>query len=282
MGDEDKLLDPNVEDQTDGVSDDGQVTDPDQGVSFDDQLTTEDGEGADQKPEEKTEVEKHQERMNFAFQRKQRQLQEQRAANEALQRKLDAANAALGKYQQKTRPVIPPVPDTFDADYDRKMQERDQAILDQKEYDDNVRRQTAAVDQRKKQVVEKRLEDLKTMQNNFVANATKLGMDEKELNGYEAIMAPLVTPANAPIVEYIMQHESGPLLVKYLSTEPLELDDLTRLGPLQAGIQLETKILPKAEKLKPGTTKTPAPIDPLESKGKVKEDNPFIKGASFE
>jgi hypothetical protein len=115
--------------------------------------------------------------------------------------------------------------------------------------------------------------------NEFQGNAVKLGVDEQELN--LAIQQVNTYGIQQDLGMHIMERPDGPLVAKYLASNPLELDNLSGLSPYQAAIYVESQIAPKAAGLKKRTTSAPDPLTPPRGAGQPpKERGP--KGATFE
>jgi len=90
-----------------------------------------------------------------------------------------------------------------------------------------------------------------------------------------------MTADNAQVAEYILAHDSGPLIVQYLSQNPLELEKVASMSPVNASVYIATNVVEKAVGLKPQQTAAPKPVDTLESKGATPAEHPALKGAVF-
>ncbi len=279
---------PNVADQgTDDQSTSTDVgsNDTDLSTSVDTSVdesgqSTDDANGSDQTPEldDKT----PQDKLNYAFAKKQSELRAANARAEEADAKLAEATAKLNELTVKKRPVVPELPDTYDADYAAKMALRDQAIKDQGQWDAAAKNQETARAQLQQQAITDRQTEIRDKESKYFERGEALGFTSKELGDIGDKIAPYITPANAATVEYLLEREDGPLIVKYLQANPIELDKVSNMAPLHASVYISTDLSTKAKALKPATTKTPAPIETLDGAAPSKDENPLIKGAIFE
>jgi len=217
-----------------------------------------------------------------AFKKKQFQLQQTRDEKDVLQKKNDELQAQINKSKKTTRPVVPPVPEAYDADYTQKITERDQAIADQIAYDNNVKSQENQALYNQQQMVLKRHADLKESQQTFRKRSDDFGIKESDLDRTEAFLNTYITPQNAPTVEFMLKHKEGPLIMTYLSENPEDLEKVANMAPVDASAFIVTEIAPKAAGLKPTKTNTPKPVDTLETKKAPKMQDKALDGVTFE
>jgi len=223
-----------------------------------------------------------QSKMEFAFKKKAFQLQQERNKREAAEEKARKAEEALQKATAPKRPEIPDFPDALDTDYDSKIALRDKAISDQAKYDQDIlfaKRQQESVQQ---QVIEDRKTMLREKQQKYVERNDAIGIAPDEAKKYEDTVSKFITPSNAQTGEYLLSHKDGPLLVKYLAENPIELEAVAAMQPLDAAVYLATEVSKKAEGSRPKTPKTPAPVNTPERKGSPKGKHPALNGATFD
>jgi hypothetical protein len=276
---EDESLDADQASSVEGDEDDGEnsTTDADEGdQSSDSDQTDETGEeGKDEKDEQD-------DKTKYAFKKKAFQLQEERQKREKAEQKAAAAEAKLAELTKPKRPIVPDYPDPLDPLYQQKLKSRDEALIAQQKYDNDV----ASAEHQKKaasqDVVNQMLEGLKQKQTSFQEKITDLGLDAKDIDADEKTIIPFINSSNAPTAEYILGHDNGPLIVKYLANDPIEMDKVSRMTPMNAAVYINNEISPKAEKYKPATTKTPAPAKVINGRSKIKQEDPMIAGATFE
>lgn len=190
------------------------------------------------------------------------EAREQKRRAEELERRLQEIEANQPK---ETQPLIPPIPDPYDDDYEDKIRLRDEALVRQAEFNarEQERQQQAQVLEQTKQ--QQRQQELTAKAQEYSKRALALGVEAQELaQAGERIKSDV----SEGVAGYILGHEKGPLITKYLAANPLELDVLSKLNPEHAGAYLEMQVKPKAEQY--GTkkpTQAPEPVETLNSSG---------------
>jgi len=191
-----------------------------------------------------------------------------------LKDKLEAIEAEKGDV------TIPDLPDPYDEDYDVRITAREEAI-----------RQQAAQDAQKNIVIEQQTANNEAAQraeqnriNGLVEvydkNIAKLGLDSTDIKN--AVQTIVDYGVDGSVREFILQQEDGPLITKYLADNPLVLDDLRNMSPINAALKIETEIKAAASTLKPQASNAPDPAETLSGRGAGEKVNPLIKGAKFE
>lgn len=179
---------------------------------------------------------------------------------------------------QEQRPNIPQMPDPFDDDYESKVQARDKAILAQAEYDARQRlieQQQREQAQREQEAKTKSLVD---KAQKYTERAKSLGIESSDLQQAGQRLAGHLSD---DLTMFILEDDKGPLMTKFLASNPLELDKISSLDPMRAAIYLETQIKPKAEQLSvKKVTQAPEPVETLSGGGSPKRYGP--EGATFE
>lgn len=224
---------------------------------------TEENEGSSEQQEQSTESEDGkkvtlpphvQEAVNKAIGRQHRLAQEQREEADRLRQELETLR---GKQPQVQRPVIPPVPDPLDDDFDQQMQERDEAIKRQMQFDSEQQ-------QRQWQEQQKATSEQQEQQQAFVAKAVsyKQRADKLHIEPQALQMAgQIVSAYGLPdvLADHILSHEQGPLITQHLASNLNDLEKLGAMDPVSAGIYLATSVVPRLPTVK---TKTGAPPPP--------------------
>ncbi len=193
-----------------------------------------------------------------------------------LERKLEEIQAQAPKEQ---RPDLPALPDQYDDDYETRIRERDQALIAQAQFDARQRltqeRQQQAEFDRQQQAQQKRYDSVAE----YSKRATSLGVTTEELQAAGTRLQGMVS---SDVESYILDSDKGPLMTKYLAANPLELDTLNQLNPMQAAVYLETQVKSKAEQYgQKKVTSAPDPTDTL-SGGGAAPKNRGPSGAKFE
>ena len=203
-------------------------------------------------------------------------------ATRAAERRAEAVEAELAELRAnqpvEQRPAIPPMPDQFADDFDEKTKTRDKAIADASAYD--TRQETLATQktEQTQRAANERQQAATTAINTYTDRATALGITPDELaKSGDAVAAYGINDA---VVLHILGDEKGPALTKYLAENPIAMDKLNGLTPMQAAVHIENVVNPAALKMKK-TTNAPPPSTNLEGGGSPPSDR-GPKGATFE
>ena len=198
------------------------------------------------------------------------------AQNEArvLKEKLDAIEA------EKKVVIVPPVPDPYDEDYEAQVKARDEAIKRQATQDaqqQNVIEQQTAAQEAANRADQ---DHVQSLVDDYTKRIVTLGLDRVEMEsaGRTVVEAGI----SGEIAEFILQQEDGPLITKYLAANPIELDDLRHLPPIQAALKINSDIRLAASAMKPQASTAPDPAETLTGRGAGEQKNPLIAGATFE
>jgi multidrug efflux pump subunit AcrB len=190
-----------------------------------------------------------------------------------LKDKLAAAEADKGEI------LIPPIPDPFDEDYEEKIAVRDKSIMQKAEQDTqnkSVLEQKNATIQAEEDKDKERLNNLVT---SFDSRITPLGLDPADVKN--AVNTVVGYGISKEVGEYILQHEDGPLITKYLAENPVELDDLRNMTIIDAAFKIQSDIATAASAMKPQASSAPDPAEILTGRGAGEQKDPLIKGATF-
>lgn len=245
----------------------------------DSELAT-DSEAEHEEQPQKPEVDAKQEAINKAINKKHFEAQQAKRELAEAQAKLREFEEMQRKAQAAQYENIPPVPDPFDDDYEKKLAEREHALLAQARF--KAQQETyLEQQQRLKQEQEFReAQEFNTQVQNYGNRAKELGIEQGELKSAADVVATL--GLSNDLVKFIIADKDGPLIVKYLAANQLDGIELAQANPYQAGAKL-TEIKSKALNLRPKASKAPPP--PTDIVGKVAKDignHPLIKGAKFE
>ena len=194
---------------------------------------------------------------------------------EELARRLAEIEAQKPK---ETRPNVPPIPDPWDDNFEEKLRQRDEALTRAAAYDAQQRLIQEQEQAKEQQRLQRQQQELTTRVTTYSERAKQLGIDAQELAQAGQRLAGQVSD---DVASYILDNDQGPLMTKYLSANPLELDRLQSMSPMQAAVYLETQVKPKAAQLgQKKITQAPDPVETLNGGGAAPERGP--KGAKFE
>lgn len=223
----------------------------------------------------------HQEKIDFAFSKKQKQLQEEKRLRIEAEERAAKYEQDLRKFQVPKRPEIPEMPDVVDPQYAQKLALREETIKKQVMYDQKMKIFQHQAKQKQQQQQQQRMDELKQKTEKYAARSKDFGISDEDAKKYEDSIAPFISPKNAKMAEYILDHEQGPLIVKYLSKNPMEMEKLASMGSMDAAVYISNTLSDKAKTAKPKTSKTPAPGKTLKGKGGTSK-HAALDGAKFE
>jgi hypothetical protein len=148
------------------------------------------------------------------------------------------------------------------------------------EYDASLKQQQQIQQQNEYEATQQRNAKIATDLEAYTKNATKNAISPEELQKAAATVSSYGISQDIELA--ILADENGPLITKYLAGNPQEVEKLSGLSPIQAGVYLATSIQSKAVKLKPKTSNTPEPTTNLTG-GSLKPDDeyPNLKGVTF-
>lgn len=202
-------------------------------------------------------------------------------AREAQRRakELEARLAELEAKNKPAAPVIPSEPDPYDDDFETKLRERERAIREAAIYEAEqkvLERQRYAQQQA---MAQQQQEAINRAGSQFAERAAKIGISEQDMtNAVQSVVGYGLSPE---IGRELLIDEDGPAIVSYLASNPLELDSVVRMSPLQAYAHIKSNVRSKAVAVRK-PSKAPEPAQRLSGGGSSEGSSPLLKGASFE
>ena len=246
-----------------------------------DENTIENDQEVTEQPEEKHDgfiaLDKHQKDVNVQH----KKFRDEERGRVSAEQKLDAAEKKLDELRAaQTDVVIPPVPDQNSETFDADMQLRDDAIGLKADIKAEEKRKTLEQTKNDEARVAKENEALNEKVAAFDSNMVTLGL------------SPAATKAAADTVigygistmfqDVILEDVDGPLLVTYLSQNPVELEEMNSMSPLQLVNHINGGIRQKASLLKPKTSNAPEPPITLTGGGAPETKETWERGAKYE
>lgn len=261
---EDVTAEPEVEETEDSVEEQDSDSAPEAGET----------------PEKEIKFDEEQQRVfNDAVGKKVFKLREKEREAEALKKQLEELQAKLNERQA---PKIPDLPDPFrlsDEEYRQNLARRDEALKAAVAYEQEQRAIQQQQEALRQQEAQRQQEEMAQKVKSYSDRATKLGITPEELQVAGNTVAQF--GVDEALVGIILDEPEGPLITKYLSKNPLELDALRYLTPAQAAVRIATDIKKKAASLKPKVNNAPDPLEQPHGAGTApKPRGP--KGATFE
>ena len=181
-------------------------------------------------------------------------FREEQRRNQELQKRIEELEAKT-KPQIEESKDIPPIPDSFDDDYEVKIRQREEAIRLNAQAEALRNAQEAERIQKERDRQRQELERSEQLNSEFVQRASDLGVNPQALaSAQNAVIQYGITPE---LADTLLKDDLGPLMVQYLEANPLELSDIVNSSPMQAGLLL-AEVKSKSAGLKP-KTETDAP-----------------------
>lgn len=208
------------------------------------------------------------------------------ARERAKRGELEEKIARLEQFEQQSqqvaensgRPADMPEPDVWDDNYEQKMQAWKENVRAQAEWDvqEGYRQQQAEAEKWKQE--QERRENLFKEVSAYEQRAEAAGIDAQELG---AIGQSLATIGVNPDLEMaILRHEQGPLMSKYLASNPPLAAHLRDMDPVLAAMQLG-QALPGLKSQLTRKKSPPPPPEVPEGRGAVESER-GPKGATYE
>lgn len=204
---------------------------------------------------------------------------------ERARKKIEAEAERLRKENEELKAstvdtTVPPVPDRYDDDYEEKIRLRDEAIQRKTAHDEKQKRLDADRQRNEEAQAKQEKEAIDAKIATFDSNMVQLGLNPVEVK--EAADTLIGYGISDAVQDVLLDDAEGPLMVKYLANNPIELEALGGMSVMQLAKHVNEDIRPKASLLKPQTSKAPDPPTTLSGGGVREMDDPLIKGATFE
>jgi len=194
---------------------------------------------------------------------------------EDLRQELELARSLLPKDE---RPEVPELPDPYGEDFEGKMLLYTEGVQKVAEYDARVasanqaHQDAVAAEQRRQG------EALQLTLTTYTERGEKLGIKPDDLAVAGNAVAQM--GISDALTQYILNDDQGPLITAYLARNPIELDALNKLNPMQGAVRIATVIRGKLKTPKGGSG-APEPPETLDGGG-VQPSKRGPKGATFE
>jgi len=259
---------------SDDGSDDEAGAEPTGQVKEGDSATPTGDEGGSEKPKEVDPVQKAINKQHFKYQEQKRKTEAAEARLAELERKMQL------QQQPRRRPIVPPIPDSLDPEYERKIQARDMAIADQKAFDLQVEFTQRQQQQRQQQEMQQHQERVQQQVQSFQQRATELKVNPETLVEHENIVGTFIQ--DPQVAGFLLEDKNGPLLVQYLAEHPEELSNIASLPTVSAVATIVRDVTPKVVSAPSSLTKTPAPSKNISGRGAADIKDPALDGLILE
>lgn len=203
-------------------------------------------------------------------------------------RDLDAANKRIEAFEARQREQeaeqvgnIPPMPDSFDDDFDEKMAAREAQIVKKAQFDASQATLNQQQQFQQQQDAQKKQQEVQAQVQVYATRTKDLGISQDEIQAAGNVVAQYGISDDLTMA--ILGDSDGPLITKYLAANPVELSSLSAMNPMQAAMHIERNVRSKATDLKPRTTNAPKPASDISSGANAKGSTyKNISGAKFE
>lgn len=200
------------------------------------------------------------------------ELMEKERERAALEAEVIALKAKIPEIQ---KPVVPPLPDPYDDDFDIKMSQRDEAIKRVAAYEvqEEINHARLQEDNRLRQ--EGLNKSLVESVNTYSDRAKALNISANELKVAGQTVA--AYGVHDSVAEFILQDDKGPAITAHLARNPEMLETISKMNPIHAALYIENNVKPKLS----GKTELPEPAETLGGGGVSKRER-GPKGAKYE
>lgn len=199
--------------------------------------------------------------------RKHAKLQQQFEKSKQKQRELEEQLLELQKPQEAAKPdaeLALTDPEEYNRQHDTYLASKEK----QYEWDTSQKMRQAQLQQEAEQERQERI-------GNFVQRGASVGLDVASLSAAAQIVTPQLQEG---VQNFISDHEFGPQLLNQLASNPMEVQTLASMDPIQAGVKLNEMAKAFQPKV---TTGAPPPDDPIQGHMVLLQER-GPKGASFE
>ena len=231
------------------------------------------------------ETEVNQEAINKVINKKHfEKMEAERKAKEAADKAAELEEK-LKQYEAQQVGEVPSFPDRWeyesDEDFAKAQREYNDALTRKAAYDAQQAQTLQAQQAQQQQELIRQQQELQQKAISYTENASKFGISAEELKTAGGKVASY--GASEGLTMAILADEEGPLITKYLATNPVEVEELSAMNPYQAGAKL-VEIKSKAQALKPKTSNTPPPATKVDQQAVDPEAGQmkYAKGGSFE
>lgn len=183
---------------------------------------------------------------------------------------------------QNAEPIVPPMPDAFEDNFEQLVSERDKKIMERAQWQANQNAQQQQQQQIEQQQLQEQQQKIYQSVQTYEERAKGFGIDKQELEQVGNLVSQ--SGISLDLQMELLNDPDGALIVKHLASDIQSLDQLTKMTPYQAANFINQKVRPQAINLKPKTSNTPPPPDNL-SGGNVDIDAAkygIVAGAKFE
>lgn len=236
-------------------------------------------EGEEKKPEVPegfVPVDQHQKDVNVQHKR----FRDEERGRIKQKERADRLQAELDELKGTGKPVeIPPMPDRYDADFETKMAERDDAIRRAAEQDAQAEQTEAERKKNEEEQATAAQAEVQAKVETFDKNMIDAGLDPAATK--KAADTVIEAGISVDFQDALLEDPDGPLFVQYLAQNPVELDSMSRMSSYQRFNHMNG-LREKVQLLRPKTSNAPPPPTTLEGGGAPETKESWEEGAVYE
>jgi hypothetical protein len=201
----------------------------------------------------------------------QKKINKQTFAQRQAERERDELKTRLEELEQKAQPVlsnvdIPSLPDSWDDNYEAKIQEYANAVQQKARFDasESQRLDDQAEAQRKSE--REHFDYQKELSETLTSSSKKLGIDNAVLDKAQTILAQQIKDSKknmTGVVNRLMSDPMGGLMIQYLAANQLDMQDIIYAKTSDDATWLLSEVKQKAALLKPQSSNAPSPAATL-------------------
>ena len=217
-----------------------------------------------------------------------KKIAKQTFAQRQAERERDELKKKLEEIETKSQPVlskadVPPIPDSWDDNYEAKIRERDNAIMQNAKYEAAEAQRLQAQAEQQRKIEREQFNRQQELSETLEANSKKLGVDKARLDSAQQVLVKQIQDSSrdmTEIVDMLLSDPMGPLMIQHLAQDQLAMQDIIDASPTKAGV-LIAEVKQKAARLKPKPSSAPSPATTLSGRGspQTKRDD---DGTTFE
>ena len=265
----------------------------DEGEAYDAEPNTiESNENPEKGPELATDAEEPAEKVDDTEEAKEEKrkaaFNKEYAKKKQAERERDALKAELDRFKQQAATPTPQVgkmPDQYDYDTDAEYQTAYNQFIGSVQAAERHRliSEAQSTQYQNAQIAEQQAkqEEQDRKLKAYTDKSKEYGITPDELQS--AAKAVYEFGITQDLEMALISHEDGAVMTKYLASNPLELDKMNKMSPIEVALHLVNDVSKKAAALKPKTSSTPSPTTDIQGGGgSLERDDPLIEGAMYE
>jgi transcriptional regulator NrdR family protein len=204
------------------------------------------------------------------------------------ERERDALREENEKLKASSQPVlsnvdIPPIPDSWDENYEAKIRERDTAIQQKARFEHSESQRLANQAEAQRKSEREHFNRQQELSETLASNSKKLGIDKVRLDSAQEVLVKQISDSGRDmtrIVDRLLSDPMGGLMIQHLATNQLDMHDIIYASPEDAGFLL-AEVKQKASLLKPKSSSAPSPATTLTGRAAPQRES-WDKGNTYE